>query len=241
MIERIVPGSPWWNQAIAEHIQRYRFANLYVCGKRVLDAGCGVGYGSKLLAAAGAAEVLGVDVSRDALDIAEKQFGHERLRFLCDDCQTLNRVQGPFDVVVSFEALEHFRDSGAFVTRVSQLLAPDGVFIVSTPNKTFSRADNPYHVREYTSAEFRTLLQQRFSHVTLLGQHLTAAFGGFNQLVPVLWSNPFMRLGRLLQRLCGKKAKWSLENTVATESDFLISDLYPDVAWTLLAVCRGDK
>jgi len=239
MLERIIPEHQSWNNQIAIHIQRYRFAIPYVRGKRVLDAGCGIGYGSKLLADAGPVAVLGVDISRDAIDIAEKQFGHDRLDFVCDDCQTLARVQGPFDVVVSFEALEHFEDGQSFVSRVAQLLAPGGVFLVSTPNKDFSLRNNPYHLREYTPSELRALLQPSFSHVTMLGQHWTAAIAGLHQATSVLWTNPFMRLGRWLQKLRGTKVQYPLAELVPTESDLVISDLYPDTAWTLLAVCHN--
>lgn len=237
MIERIVPNDRSWNELIALHVQRYRFASRYVCGKRVLDAGCGVGYGSRLLADSGASQVVAVDISRDALDIAEKQFAHERLKFLCDDCQTLSRVQGPFDVIVSLEALEHLQDDRSFLSRVARLLAPDGVLIVSTPNKSFSIGGNPYHVREYTVTDFRRLLEECFNQVTVVGQHWTGAFKAAHQAASILWTNPFMRLGRLLQRLRGRKVDWPLSNVVPTESDLVISELYPDVAWTLLAVC----
>ena len=239
MLERIVPEDQSWNNQVAIHIQRYRFAVPYVRGKRVLDAGCGIGYGSKLLADAGPIAVMGVDISRDALDIAERQFANERLDFVCDDCQSLARVQGPFDVIVSFEALEHFSDGEAFVSRVAQLLAPGGVFMVSTPNKEFSLRNNPYHLREYTPAEFRALLERSFNHVTLLGQHWTAAHAGVHLATTVLWTNPFMRLGRWLQRLRGTRVPHPLEGLVPTESDLVISDLYPEAAWTLLAICHN--
>ncbi len=237
MVERIVPHSRPWDEQIAMHIQRYRFASGYVCGKRVLDAGCGVGYGSNLLANTGAAAVVGVDVSPDALGIAEKEFAHERLKFLCDDCQTMIRVNGPFDAVVSFEALEHFRDGEAFVSRVAELLVPGGFFIVSSPNKSFSIGENPYHVREYTPAEFRRLLEPHFSRVALLGQHWTAAFDAAHKAASALWMNPFVRLGNWLQGLRGKEVKWPLGDLIPTETDVVISDLYPERAWTLLAVC----
>jgi len=239
MVERIVPNDRSWNQQIAPHIQRYRFALPYVCGKRVLDAGCGVGYGSRLLASSGAAQVVAVDISREALEVAEKQFAHDRLQFICDDCQSLTKVGGAFDAVISFEALEHFPDGHSFVARIAELLAPQGVFIVSTPNKSLSNGSNPYHVREYSLAEFRELLEPHFNRVTLLGQHWTAAYLAFHRAAGAMWNNPFMRLGRWLQKIRGHEAKWPLAELVPTESDVVISELYPEAAMVLIAICRN--
>jgi SAM-dependent methyltransferase len=241
MIERINPADPIWNRVIAEHIQRYRFAARFVSGMRVLDAGCGVGYGSKLLIDSGAAEVLAVDISREALDIAEKSFGNERLKFLCGDCETLTGVSGTFDVIVALEALEHFREDRRFLSRAADLLAEDGVLIVSTPNRSFAVGGNPYHVREYTAQEFGQLLRAHFKHVTLVGQHWTAAYRAAHQAASALWTNPFMRLGRLLEVLRGRKVDWPLRNVIPTEADLVISELYPDTAWTLLAVCANSE
>ena len=71
-IERFDPDLMGGSLLEAEHLARYRWAGALVEGKRVLDAGCGTGYGSELLASQGAAEVVGVDVDADAIEAASR-------------------------------------------------------------------------------------------------------------------------------------------------------------------------
>ena len=89
--ERMVPGTRKWASGYAEHIARYMFIGN-VQGKRVLDVGCGVGYGADYLAKKGAAEVVGVDYSDEALTYAKEHYIAPNLAFFKDDAQKLEHV-----------------------------------------------------------------------------------------------------------------------------------------------------
>src|SRR5262249_61229958 len=102
MIERIVPGTLEWDLFYLEHSQRYEFFAPICTGKRVLDAACGVGYGSRIIAGHGAAQVCGVDLSREAIDYATMHFSHPAIRYVVADCTRLETLQTQFDVVISF-------------------------------------------------------------------------------------------------------------------------------------------
>src|SRR5690606_17895209 len=109
-----------------EHWHRYAFAAQFARGKRVLDAACGEGYGSALLARHGA-EVVGVDVSEEAIAHARARYGdHPGLRFVHADCTRLDDFDGPgFDLVVSFETLEHLHDQDRMLEGFARLLEDD--------------------------------------------------------------------------------------------------------------------
>ena len=223
IVERIVPGSAEWRQEIVPHAQRYRFAAKFVRGKRVLDAGCGTGYGSCMIADAGASEVVAVDISEEALEVARKEFARPNLRFVCDDCEALSRVQDQFDVILSLESLEHFHSADKFLEAVLGRLSPSGTFVCSTPNGNSSgkRPENPYHVHEYSAAEMQHLLGKHFSDISLYGQQWTATF----RTLTLLWTNPLVRFGRWLQKLRGRRLLPWPYGLPPTEGDIIISDL----------------
>ncbi|HEX6823783.1 MAG TPA: class I SAM-dependent methyltransferase [Candidatus Sulfotelmatobacter sp.] len=243
-VERIVPGQPEWKAYIAGHRHRYRFAAQSVRGSRVLDAGCGVGYGSRMLVDAGAEEVVAVDISDTALDQARQYFAHPRVSFVQDDCETLSRVTGSFDTIVAFESMEHFHEAGKFLERAAHLMSPNGVFICSVPNSLVflpagdGRPLNPFHVHEYAPDEFRKLLSRHFEAVTVMAQHFTAAYVLAKQAA-LLWSNPFFRAGSLIQRLWGHKLRWNPPVPECTESDYVMREDELDSAEVLVGVCRG--
>ncbi|MFL6303001.1 MAG: class I SAM-dependent methyltransferase [Candidatus Sulfotelmatobacter sp.] len=243
-VERIVPGQPEWNGYIAGHRHRYRFAAAqFVRGTRVLDAGCGVGYGSRMLADAGATEVIAVDISGVALEEARQRFGHPGVSFVQDNCETLTQVTGPFETIVAFESLEHFHEPEAFLKRVVDLLSPDGVFICSVPNSLVflpdsnGRPQNPFHEKEYTPDELGKLLSGHFEAVTLMAQHLTAAYKMAKQSA-LLWANPLFRLGNLFQALWGHKLRWNPPVAECTEADYVMREDDLNAAEVLVGVCR---
>ena len=178
--ERVVPGQvndDLWS----EHIARYAFARRYAHGQRVLDAGCGTGYGSADLAQSAAA-VTGVDISADAIEYASASYRIPGLRFLESSCTAIPLPPESFDLVVAFEVIEHLADYRAFLIECARVLTPEGLFIVSSPNKRYYGATraatgpNPFHEHEFEAGEFVRELEQVFSNVRLLLQNRVESF-----------------------------------------------------------------
>ncbi|HEY4352399.1 MAG TPA: class I SAM-dependent methyltransferase [Paraburkholderia sp.] len=159
-----------------EHWHRYQFASGLAAGKRVLDAACGEGYGSALLAAT-ARSVVGVDIADSAVQHARQRYGDlPNLTFEQGDCTALAPPDVPYDLIVSFETLEHVAAQEALVAGFARALAADGVLVISSPDKrSYSDATgfrNEFHVRELYRDELLGLLHAQFPHVRLFGQKL---------------------------------------------------------------------
>ncbi len=168
--ERLIPDQQRDDDLYHEHIVRYMFAAQLAAGRSVLDAGCGAGYGAAALAAAGAASVLGVDIAADAVSYAHEHYNRPDLSFLAGDVAALDLPAASFDLVVSFEVIEHLDDPARLVQTAARLLKPDGVFVVSTPNPATYPAGNPFHKHEMSLAEFEAVLRQSFLALAMFGQ-----------------------------------------------------------------------
>ena len=170
--ERLVPGAVDV-ELETEHRLRYKFAAQLVQGKRVLDAACGTGYGSAILAQ-NALSVCGVDISQDAITYAEDRYASSGARFFCGSVTNLPFANGSFDVVVSYETLEHIdsRSQELFFEEISRVLADDGILVMSTPNKEVydKRGENVFHVCEKSFAEFSEMLSSKFANVQFFSQ-----------------------------------------------------------------------
>lgn len=159
-----------------EHWARYAFALELARGKRVLDAACGEGYGSAMLAGT-AASVLGVDIADAAIAHARARYGmRSNLRFERGDCTALAVAPGSFDLVASFETLEHVAAQRELIAGFARALTADGILIVSSPDKRaysdVSGFRNEFHVRELYRDELLALLAPHFPQVRLYGQKL---------------------------------------------------------------------
>ena len=174
--ERFIPGNGDEKLAI-EHIQRYRLAKKLVAGKVVLDAACGEGYGSCLLAES-AQEVIGIDKSAETISHAQITYSYrENLSFLCGDIADLKDIRSEsIDVVVSFETIEHVPETvqKRFLKEIRRVLRRNGLLIMSTPNtRVYSELfnyHNEFHVREFSRLSFQTFLKTRFKNIRLLAQ-----------------------------------------------------------------------
>ena len=144
-----------------EHYHRYLFALHYCANKNVLDVASGEGYGSFLLGQV-ARSVIGIDIDQKAVDFANKNYISERVSYRRGDAAKLPVKDQSVDVVVSFETIEHFANQTDFINEIDRVLRPDGLLIMSSPNRElYSEAQNyknPFHVREMNKQEFTDLL-----------------------------------------------------------------------------------
>jgi SAM-dependent methyltransferase len=201
--ERIIPDETE-RGIVALHLKRYEFAQPLCVRRDVLDAGCGVGYGTTFLAQS-ARNVVGLDVSADAIEYARRRYGAPNVEFVVGDVLAMPLPTSQFDVVCAFETIEHLTDPERFVAEARRVLRQPGVLVASTPraNATDERPANPFHEREFSAADFEGLLRSQFSSVELYGQRrLQTARHRVVQRLDVLGLRkrvPFLRgLGRVV-------------------------------------------
>ncbi|MGZ4249698.1 MAG: methyltransferase domain-containing protein [Solirubrobacteraceae bacterium] len=171
--ERFIPELMSGELIDAEHQTRYRFSLPHVRGCRVLDAGCGVGWGSALLVEAGASEVVGVDLDPEAVEDARRRV--PAATFAVGDLMDLPFDDDSFDVVVCFEAIEHTGDTERTLDQLDRVLRPNGLLFVSSPNPDVYPPGNPFHLNEETPAELLRKAAGRFAQVRLFRQHVLIA------------------------------------------------------------------
>ena len=191
--ERTLPDVPEENYWFRRHLAVYEWIADRVRGQRVADLACGEGYGSDVLAQT-AAEVVGVDANPEAYDHARLRYRRPNVRF---ERALVEAYDEPCDAIVFLQTIEHIEAPGELLQGFA---ATAPVSYVSTPNRLTlappgaQKSDNPWHLREYTTAEYRELVQPRFSRVQLfavsharkLRLHELAIRAGWDRLHPAL-------------------------------------------------------
>lgn len=178
--ERVIPGVvelDLWN----EHVSRYAFASRFASSVRALDLGCGTGYGAAALAQ-NARQVHAVDRSEEAIAYAREHFRLPNLHFEISPAESVPHPDSAFELITAFELIEHLEDWRALLREAHRLLAWNGFFLVSTPNKKYyaeARGDaggNPFHAHEFDHAEFVRELSLIFPEVEVLLQNRVESF-----------------------------------------------------------------
>lgn len=144
-------------------LARYQFAKPSVQDKNVCDVACGAGYGSCFLSQS-AKTVTGMDISDSAIDWANKYFHNENLTFHCADGSKTWPVDQQFEVITSFETLEHVPKPEDFLHQLDMHLAKDGQLFMSVPNgpRDKKKTDNPYHIHYFDKKDFENLIAEYF-------------------------------------------------------------------------------
>ena len=155
----------------------------------ILDIGFGDGYGSNYLAET-AKEVIGIDCEEGNLKHAQNKYKRENLRFKFMSGTNLDFSDGIFDIVCSFQVIEHIREDMLlqYLSEILRVLKPRGVFYVSTLNRNTSMKSyhsynkNPYHEKEFVATELKELLSKVFPKVEIHGLHPTIKHMFFQRL-----------------------------------------------------------
>jgi SAM-dependent methyltransferase len=153
-----------------EHLSRYMWAAQAAKGRLVLDAGCGTAYGSRLLAEGGAREVIGVDIAKSVLDAVAPAMP-DTVRLEAGDLHKLAYDDDSFDLIVCFEVIEHFEDPLVVLDELVRVLAPEGLLVISSPNRGVYPEGNPHHFHEFLPEELEAELTARLAHARLYRQN----------------------------------------------------------------------
>lgn len=237
----------------ARHLAAYLYARELARDRNVLDAGCGEGFGTVLLSET-ARRVTGIDYSSDAVKAAAARYKRPNLDFRQLDVYKLPNLDLRFDLVTNFQVLEHLDDPAKFLVAVRAALKPEGVLMLTTPNRLTTVSENPYHVHEYVADELLALLRPLFGRVQLLsmmGNDKVRAFDAerARQVRRILRLDPlglrhrlpdrFVKyvFGRLAVMVRRRVAEREEESRSITPSDFHVLDAAHPEALDLVALC----
>ncbi len=245
--ERVMPN--YSNGLFISHLMRYYFALQFAVNKVALDAGCGAGYGCNLLATV-AKKVTGIDYSQEAIDYAKKHYSRSNLKLRTMNLLALDFNEDTFDLVTCLEVIEHIREDHTLLKKISHILKPNGVLVMSTPNQLTDRlhmksinTKTLSHINLMSPKKFRTRLSKFFPIVELYGQRRKArtspyAFYSFLKRFDTL---------NLRLRLSYKKRESILRGLgveikeVPSLDDFEIARGMIRQSQQIIAVCRKGK
>jgi len=234
--ERTLPDVPEENYWYRRHLAVYRWIAERCAGLRVVDMACGEGYGSAVLAGRAAA-VTGVDANPEAHEHARLRYSAPGLRFERGLVEEWDDGAPP-DAIVFLQTIEHVTEPAALLARFAGLLAPGGVAYVSTPNRLTlappgaERSGNPWHVREYTPAEYEALVAPVFPAHEVLGLFHARKLRAHELALRLGWDrvHPALRLTRPF---------YDRFVPAITQRDFELRPGPLERALDLLAVCRA--
>lgn len=151
------------NVIYQRHLVAYNTAAKYISGK-LLEVGSGEGYGIPILIDS-TKKYIAVDKHKPT---NEKDFG-DKFLFKKMNLPPLLFEDESFDSLISFQVIEHIEDDDTFVEELARVVKKGGKAVITTPNRLMSLTRNPWHVREYTWQQLRSLLQKHFKEVELFG------------------------------------------------------------------------
>ena len=225
-------------QFIAQHMSAYAFARAHAIGKRVLEIGFGSGHGTAYLAEA-AQEVIAIDMAPGNIPRACADYPRTNLKFVQMDATHLTFPNESFDLVCSFQVIEHIPESLLlkYLSEIFRVLRSSGLFCVSTLNLAHNmKPKRPYekliyHEKEFTAPELNALLKQVFPIVKMYGLHLSRTHRVFHRLKR--WG-----LERVGPKSLNPVARFYEQ---ASPKDFVVKRDISSAAIDLIALCQKSE
>jgi ubiquinone/menaquinone biosynthesis C-methylase UbiE len=256
--ERDTADDPINRPRIMRETAMYEFCLPYVAGRRVVDVGCGTGFGAALLAEE-ASSVVGVDPFPIAVETAKAGYEADNLCFRQMDGTSLDFDDASVDVVVSMGVIEHIRHYRVHLREAARVLVPSGLFILGALNSRLSLGDDAYHYKEFDHEELKGLMDRHFIDTEVYGVRgiTPAAITEWEQRIARAkryWRVDFLRLRRFYLVKClyrpffnylqrrGREMRHTADaghmTTSIQTSDFSINREDLPTAWNFLCVGR---
>lgn len=151
-----------WEQRFQDHFIRYDFAKKFCENKKVLDIACGSGYGTNILSQI-AKEIIWMDVSKDAIKFNKNTYKLNNWEFIYYDWKINPFTNKTFDVIISFETIEHIVEYNNFLKELKRVLKDNWILIISTPNFLGEIWKNKYHVSNFKHEKFIEIVGKYFN------------------------------------------------------------------------------
>jgi ubiquinone/menaquinone biosynthesis C-methylase UbiE len=231
----------------------YEFAKPLIAGKKILDVGCGLAYGTAMMAESASA-ITGIDYDQETVnDNVKRYHSITNLEFKQGAIPPLPFPDESFDVVTAFQFIEHIHPRKEFIKESLRVLKPGGYLLVTTPNIKKSLARNPFHVHEYTFDEMKkevSGLTNKFELKGLNGDEKVNKYyeenGKFVRMIlrfdilkmhrwlPSAWlSKPYNWITSLMRN----KLKEKVDQTVdITTKDFFLQTSNLDECWDIYLI-----
>ncbi|MGI5846184.1 MAG: class I SAM-dependent methyltransferase [Alphaproteobacteria bacterium] len=167
--ERLHPD--FYKQNICDYLlyQKHLFAYEYVKQflfprANVLEVGCGDGYGTCYINRSDI-NLEAIDVSKDAIKIAKSKY--KNIKFKSFNGKDFNYPDNTFDVILSFQVIEHVESVEQYLKELRRILKPKGLLILTTPDRRYrltknQKPWNPFHLREYDLKLYKQDLKKIF-------------------------------------------------------------------------------
>jgi len=233
----------------------YEFAKPIITGKKVLDVGCGLAYGTALMAEQ-ASSITGIDYDQATVEDNKNRYvSIKNLDFKQGVIPPLPFDDGSFDIITAFQFIEHIEPRKEFIKECLRVLKPGGSLLVTTPNVKKSLARNPFHVHEYTFEEMKKEVSSFTNNFELKGLNgnetvnkYYAENGKFVRMIlrfdifkmhrwlPSAWlSKPY----NLITSMMRNKLKEKVDQTThITTADFMLQNQSLDDCWDIYLIAR---
>lgn len=247
--ERVDKEDLSWLLYSGDHIQRYIYFKDFYKEKNILDAACGSGYGCEIMIKNYAKRVVGIDINDAIIRKNIKTYQYPNLEFLNIPCENINQLESKFDIITSFETIEHLKEPKVFIQYAYDLLVDNGILIISTPNvKRFkesnqSNIQNHYHLHEFSLDELKDILMNcHFKIKTIYHQSESIEFlrymeiqHNFHQFRQIVKSSIAFRIESIIRKILCKPYRpipffypYCHKQTI---NDFVIEELNKPEDW----------
>ena len=219
----------------SEHLKPYELVRGYAGNKNILEVGCGDGYGAEYLAKV-AKEIVAIDYEEDVIKKSQLKYIAKNLKFLCMGATKLEFPDDVFDIVCSFQVIEHIPENELlnYLHEIKRVLKPGGRFYVSTLNLAHNMKNpdtykkHPAHCKEFFFDELKSLLSKVFFDISVFGLHLTLKHRFFQRL---------KKIG-IFNFLPDKMNPVKIFYNKVTTADFLITADNIDKAIDFICICK---
>ena len=230
--------------SIREHLNRYTFALERMPEHAVVvDAACGTGYGSEMLAKK-AEKVFGLEISDHALEWARSHHQKPNVEYIAADLnKTLPIPSESCDLVVSFETLEHVENQKNMLSEFKRILKPGGALIISSPDREIitekAHTDNKFHIHELSKKESVELFRSYFTLEAMYGQTKYVQLPWYKRLIKLIVKLDVFKIRRIIVRKFGLKLAVHKHFSPIEHSELeKVTFDSPNAYYVLLAVCK---